>query len=278
MKTIIVPVDYSINAKNAALYALHLAKRMEAKLVLLHVFNLPVLLTNSLARTFPLEELKQQHQTKLSLLAIELREKNDVPIELVALPGHITEELPAFVKEKSASLVVMGMQKKSMAERLLSGSITASVLQLASFPVLIVPFGSTFHPIKHLLFACDYPSLSGHNKLGLLKDIAWAFGAEVQVLNIEEPELVSVKVQERSKGGQHLDRLLKGTKHYYTFVQEENIIEGIESGLKNGESDLLVMVPRKHGFWETLLGQSNTYKMAYHTHIPLLALPNPEAV
>ena len=39
MKTILVPTDFSKNAENALLYAINLAKRMSAKIILLHSFH-----------------------------------------------------------------------------------------------------------------------------------------------------------------------------------------------------------------------------------------------
>ena len=43
MKTILVPVDFSPSSLNASNYALDLANSVNAELVLLHVFEFPVL-------------------------------------------------------------------------------------------------------------------------------------------------------------------------------------------------------------------------------------------
>ncbi len=46
MKKILVPTDYSINARNAAEYAIHLAKATGASIEFLHVFSQPELTNN----------------------------------------------------------------------------------------------------------------------------------------------------------------------------------------------------------------------------------------
>jgi nucleotide-binding universal stress UspA family protein len=69
---------------------------------------------------------------------------------------------------------------------------------------------------------------------------------------------------------------LQGISHDYIFIEEENALKGIEAGIDEFQADLLVMVPQKHGFWDTVMNRSTTRKIALHTHIPLLALPNPK--
>jgi hypothetical protein len=38
------------------------------------------------------------------------------------------------------------------------------------------------------------------------------------------------------------------------------------------QADLILTVPRKHGLFEGLFRRSRTAKLAFHTHIPMLAI------
>jgi nucleotide-binding universal stress UspA family protein len=42
MTTILVPTDFSPSAKSALLYAIAIAKRVKAKVIILHVYHAPV--------------------------------------------------------------------------------------------------------------------------------------------------------------------------------------------------------------------------------------------
>jgi nucleotide-binding universal stress UspA family protein len=170
----------------------------------------------------------------------------------------------------------MGMQGMSFAEHLLVGSVTASVLQQADFPVLVVPMGARFHPLRNIIFACEYHYLSGHNMLVPLRELALTFGAEVQVLHIESPVEDEVLIQSRVDTGHHLEKVLKAVKHRYNFVKGGDISKGIEQELQKNKAEMLVMVPRKQDLWDRIFSKSTTRKIAFLTNIPLLSLPNPK--
>ena len=55
---------------------------------------------------------------------------------------------------------------------------------------------------------------------------------------------------------------------------EELVVDGIEREIRETKADLLVMVPHKLNFWESLFHQSTTRSMALRAHIPILVLPN----
>jgi hypothetical protein len=69
-----------------------------------------------------------------------------------------------------------------------------------------------------------------------------------------------------------LEGNFKGVKHSYNFLKDDEVLKGIEKGIEDHKSDLLVMAPHKEGFWDKFLNRSNTRKMALRTHIPLLSL------
>jgi nucleotide-binding universal stress UspA family protein len=42
--------------------------------------------------------------------------------------------------------------------------------------------------------------------------------------------------------------------------------------VNNHPIDMLIMLPKKHSFFASLFHKSQSKEMAYHSHIPLLAL------
>jgi nucleotide-binding universal stress UspA family protein len=63
-------------------------------------------------------------------------------------------------------------------------------------------------------------------------------------------------------------------KYEYVLVEKEDVVDGIIEAIEKLQADLLVMVPHKHDIWDRLMSKSNTAKMAFQTHTPLLALPH----
>jgi nucleotide-binding universal stress UspA family protein len=273
MKTIIVPTDYSVAALHATEYAAQLANTLQAELILLHVFQRPTLISTTL-EVNSINQLALEHKEKLSALSEKITRKYGVKVDKIAATGHLPEILDEVVKQKKASLVVIGMHALSTAERLLVGSTTTTVMEYANYPLLVVPQEADFKPLKHLLFACEYQYLTSQTMLPVLKELALPFAAEIEVLHIEEPEPVTGKIGERVQTGQYLDRMLKGVTHSYAFVEQEDIAEGILQRIKSYQADLLALVPREHRIWDILFNQSTTRKLIWQMHIPLLVLPN----
>jgi nucleotide-binding universal stress UspA family protein len=273
MKTLIVPTDYSPNAYHAAVYAAGLAEQIGGKLVLLHSFHLLPVVTGTAAALRSTEQEAVSHWDKLSTIALQLASEFHIQVEYMVKAGLLGDVLPEVVKQLEADLVVMGMRGISTSERLLLGSITVSVLQQATFPVLVVPGEASFHTLETILFARDYRSLSVQHELSWLTTLATAFNAQVEVLHVSSSGSVLVEIEEWNENGLCVEQALRGIPHKYNFIEDDNIIEGIVKGIQKVKPDILVMVSRKRGLFARLINPSHTRKMAFHTHIPLLVLP-----
>jgi nucleotide-binding universal stress UspA family protein len=190
--------------------------------------------------------------------------------------GFLADLLPQRVQQHGADLVVMGMRGMSTTERLLLGSVTASVLLDTQFPLLVVPATAHFRAPSRILFASDYASLTGGNMIPLLRQIAQHFHAQVEVLHIEKPEPALSSVHDRVAFGPYLEHVFRDIKHQYIFVPAESVEKGLTERATPDRADLLVMVPQRRGFLSRLLTPSRTRRLAFSTQIPLLVLPNPD--
>jgi hypothetical protein len=47
-------------------------------------------------------------------------------------------------------------------------------------------------------------------------------------------------VEKRPTAGPHLESVLQGIKHQYTFLEETDVVRGIEQSIREEEADLLV--------------------------------------
>jgi nucleotide-binding universal stress UspA family protein len=277
MKTIIVATDYSEPARNATQYAAALAQRTGATtLVLYHSFFLPVPVSDVPTGLPTEEELYDENLLKLESVKLNLAETYGIRVECFASPLPVVDGLPPLVKRLHAELVVVGMGTLSEFDRRVFGSTATRLIGEVAFPVLVVPEAAVFEPLTRILFACDHAALTPGSKLPLLRELASVLGAKVDVLHVETTQPATASAAgSRSHRGPELERVLSGVQHQYTFLQEDDVVTGIARGLREDGANLLVMVPRRHGFWDIVFNRSTTRKMAYQAPVPLLVLPNP---
>lgn len=275
MKTIIVPTDFSETAYNAARYALGLAQQVGAnRIVLYHAYELIVPIPD-VPTSVPVidpEELKAASLEGLEKMKGELSKASPegVAIEYRAenhlLPANIDE----LCREEQADLIVMGITGGSQLEEILIGSNTIDVVKHTSCPVIIVPGKVTFKPIRKVVFACDFKKIAETTPAEPIKKLLDAFNAELHVLNIEKSSrdfTPDTPIQSLL-----LDRLLHGYHPKYHFIDNDNVVEGITGFADKEQADLILTIPRKHGLFESIFKRSRTARLAYHTHIPLLAI------
>ncbi|HEY6901897.1 MAG TPA: universal stress protein [Puia sp.] len=270
--TIIAATDYSEIAENAVEYAAAVAKFVKAKLVLLNDLTLTVSTSNSQLPAHRIDELVGENATRLSEKASSLSKRYGIEVSTKATFSFVVGELKTLLSEHPYDLIVMGMADKSL-EQDLWGNTTTSVIKKLNSPVLAVPAGARFEGIKKILFACDLLHGVSADLLDRVRTIALDNHAEVEVLLINET------VEELKKKGANRDALkdieggLNGIEYYYKNIKSDSVIEALKNEVERSGADLLVMAPQKHGFWDAVVHQSKTRKMAAGLDIPLLSIP-----
>lgn len=143
IRTILVPTDLSEDADLATAAALRLlACEPDARLVLLHVYNLPIEYTAygpiplSLSLSY-LEEAGAKARARLEEKAEALR-RTGLTVETLVREGYPPEVIAAEAERCGADLIAMGTRGRSGLGHLLLGSVAERVVQTAGRPVLTV--------------------------------------------------------------------------------------------------------------------------------------------
>ena len=275
MKTIIVPTDFSATAYNAARYALELAGQIgTTRILLYHAYELIVPVPD-LPTSIPMVDPKE-----LKTASVEGLETMKQDLEAYVPAGAILDiraennllaaNIDDIAMEEMADLIIMGITGGGKIEEILMGSNTIDVVKHTSFPVMIVPGEVTFKPVKKILFACDFKKVGTSTPIAPLKKLLDIFHAELHVLNIDrDGKGLGADIPLESL---LLDTLLEGYHPIYHFIDHDSIVEGIMDFADKIEADLILTIPRKHGLFEGLFRRSRTAKLAFHTHIPMLAI------
>ena len=139
-KPIVCAVDYSECAHRALGWALEQAKRVEAELHLVHVYQMPAYAMPDGAHLGGPDLLRALAEGAEEIMR-QLIEKNAAAG--VVLVPHVMEGAPHtqivhVADEIGAQLIVMGTHGRSGLTRLLIGSVAARVLRISTVPVVAV--------------------------------------------------------------------------------------------------------------------------------------------
>ena len=270
MKNILAPTDFSATANSAVEYACSLATAANATVTLFNCFHIPVIASDGPVITIPFEELEKASTASLVSRKNELEKKfAGLQIKIECKAGFAGEEIVEYTQTHKFDLVVMGITGSGDFDRLL-GSTATVVSKRSETPVIIVPPKYGIKKPENIVVAFDFRAIKNTKSVNIVIDLAKTFKSKITALNIRQgTEEASI---ERSLSASQAGDLISDVPHRMVNYTDSDTIEGLEHYLKSHDVDLLVMLKRKHSFFDQLLHGSHTRKMAFHTHIPLLVL------
>jgi universal stress protein A len=140
-KRVLVPVDFSADSVEATRVAADLARRFDASLTLIHVYDpLVYALPDSFVMVpqAQMEKLLEAFRTRLAESKRQALDAGAPKVEAKLLQGFVAEEIVEYAKVGAFDLVVMGTRGRSGMSHLLMGSIAERVVRLSPCPVLTV--------------------------------------------------------------------------------------------------------------------------------------------
>jgi len=149
--TLLVAVDFTLFSEEALLFASHLAEKLEAQLLVLHVIHDPAEAPGFYAQKGKKKKFLQSMEEAAAEMMEEFLAKmrNNHPDQLPikeALPllvvGTPVTRILEIAEKKQASMIIIGSHGRTGLSHLLIGSKAERVVQLSPIPVTVVK-GST---------------------------------------------------------------------------------------------------------------------------------------
>ncbi|WP_205503365.1 universal stress protein [Rufibacter psychrotolerans] len=270
MKTILVPTDFSSIATNALAYAVALASVTRAKILLVHVVDLPAIAT-AYEVSLPAISLQvlADAEKELETLAATVRTNATLEVEGICTTGKLVAQVNHLVQVHGVDFVVMGSHGQSGLLDRIFGTNALAYMNHAHCPVLLVPPTATFKGINHIAFAYD---LDSESTFVLERLFQWAapFQAQVAIFNcLSEHQLNLVPDQ---------PLLQYITQHFaqenFCLVQrkEDHVVQGILDFAQENQMDVVAISTHERIFLEQLLHTSVTKELLFKTNLPLLAI------
>ena len=276
MKTILIPTDFSETAATAIRYAVALAIQVKAqKLVLFNTYAAPPPLTTtsdisfSYVETDSLRKLNEEELQKSKELAISLCPA-DIQVETLSEYGFMEQQVNDVVQKVHADMIVMGMEDMGALEEVLAGNTAMHVMHHTQAPVLMVPPGAQWKEVKNIAWACDYKNLDKTTPVWNISPILQATGARLHVVH-NDPEHKQ-PAETLAAGQQKIQEWFAGTEVTFALLEEKDLKEAIHQYVAAHEIDMLIAVPKKHGWLEGLFSPSHTKQIAFGAHVPVLCV------
>jgi len=277
MRSIIVLTDFSEASFRAAEYACSLADRLEiSRIILYHAYE--VVITPTEMPVAPVktdQELYLESMEEMGLMRDRLRSRcpETVVIEMFAEDGFSPETVNQRCQEQKIDMIVMGISGKSGLDRLMTGSITARMMEKCLFPLLMVPEEVLIgREIRSVVFATDLKDIASI-PADRLCSLLEALGAEVHVVNAGPDKERKFLPEEKREAFDALHRMLDKYPSHFHFIDGDNVVDSILVFAGEQHASMVIAMPKKHSFFDGIFHRSVSKRLAYNSRIPLLSLP-----
>lgn len=275
MKKILFPTDFSPASLNAFIYALRFASKMHAEIITLHVYELPVGAYTDyydyLTENYKISDIGQFENFKDEVPKLrEIAERESlghVKISHMLEKGEVVETILGVQVTERIDYIIMGTKGASGLKEIFIGSVAEEVINRATASVLAIPDKCTYRPTKNILFLTDYEN-SQLDTLKKVAHIAQLFKAHVDVLQVKSHhEAQDEEILAKWKADFISDDVR------FNILASKSVEETVLDFMELEHTDLVAMAVRHKGFLERLFLYSLSRNLAYHSEVPVLAIP-----
>lgn len=185
MKTILVPTDFTKTAENALYYAIELAKKDNAKIILLHASHIYapeyIIPMDILKNEYEKENIKNELQAKKEL--IKIAHTGNIECEYIDTDQEVINGIVKTIDEKKIDMVIMGTKGSHNVLNELFGTNTSKLIQRSNVPVIAVPENYTSREIKKITYATAFYS-TDIKAIKRIVEIARLYRAQVNILHV----------------------------------------------------------------------------------------------
>ncbi len=286
IRRVLVAVDFSPFSKNACLYALNLASRLQADLKILHVYYAPIVdlvpITDAYSiqvdMDINLRELESQARKNLLEFVNDIRMEagkkgmEGVKIGYSLREGIVEDEIARMAKDYKPGIIVLGTKGKGEKQGDIIGSVVYRVLDKARVPVLAIPEQSRYdasREVKNIVYATEFDD-KDFIAIRRLMSILSAFEIKVHCIHLSKDPKKTWDEVRMENLKDYFRKVSKGVEVTCHLLEAEDTIRELEAFAENHGIDLFAMVNRKRGLLARLFNPGITRKLIYQSSIPLL--------
>jgi nucleotide-binding universal stress UspA family protein len=278
MKTILYTTDYSDQSIPAFRYAQGISAKMNAKLIVIHVFDYPSMLDDmDLKHEDPFPNMGAYatniHKTLLEEFCTKHLDPSlkNLTLEVEAIENNsIVDGIISMADEIKASLIIIGMKGGSRLKEILMGNTAKQLLKAAACPVLAIPKQADYKEIETIAYLTDFEE----EDLGVINkliEIAQPFGAHIRVIHITKTKSNSRHDFQYNK--KKIEDQVDYPNLEVELIEAKTIFEGLTNYIKQAKPDLIAVLERESKSLSSQLFHRDIVKrMKSYVKTPLLSL------
>ena len=276
MKKIVVPTDFSAYANKALAYAVELARKLKARVALVHACDL--LDEEFSGHKALIQDYNRERITELKGKLSDIKESTQkvegFTVDTQLYEGPIVTSILQAAGDYGADAIVMGTMGQSGLRRRLLGSKTVGVINKSTIPVITVPHDYALRELRNIFIAVE--DVKDPEILQPVYDLAEGFGALVNAVVFTEQDAEALEVMTHTRSAQMIEQKLKrafpNCRSDAMQISGDNLVDALVRLTAEKDIDLLAMITHRRGPLEGLFNSSLTQKLSYRSPVPVLAL------
>jgi len=269
MKKILVPTDFSENAKTAFQYAMDLAKQLDAQVTVANIYHPSATVINE----YPISingALLKLNQERLENFVVDGFEQNmeglviSNMVEQRVEIGFAEVKLVELSKSGEFEMIIMGATGAIGLLEKVFGKVSLSVAERAGCPVLLIPSGVSFSPTKKIMYATNFDSIN-MNILAKIEKLSKALKAKVHLVHVSEQNKADMRKEIFRNDLTSVDFVMD-------TISSDSVAQGLEKYAMENKMDWMVIVKPPRNFWQRLTHKSLTNPIVMNPQIPLMVM------
>jgi len=280
MKNILLPTDFSDNAWNATKYAIELFKDEECVFHLLNTYTPAIASSRFMATSLSGGELedgvRSNSERGLKNVLNKINKTNKYPghsFKAISSFSLLVDEIKEIVEKKAIDLIVTGTKGASGLDEVFMGSNTVRIIKsVKNSPVLAIPQFFEYVKPSEIAFATDFNRFYSQSELQPMIDLAHTFKATIRIVHVQYEIKALTEIQQFNLN--MLRKYLSECEYYLHTVSELNSVsKTLEVFAEELDIHLLAMLNFQHSYMEKMTREPVVKRLAFHTQIPLLVIP-----
>jgi nucleotide-binding universal stress UspA family protein len=277
MKTILVPTDFSPSSERALDFAVNIAKKTNAKIILANAYYIPTFDLEAPPQMLQRMYDQEDQEIKSKLQEICLKTSKNTSLEGIPLACEFIAELKLPVPEiyetatkNNVDLIIMGTEGK---DNILGffGSVTLDVIDRVHSPVMVVKENLKYKDFKKIVYAVEDLE-KDITSITQLIPIAKLFNAEIDIIHIEKTKSKQVDALNAENSIVAIRKSNDYAKVKLRQVYAEEISKGLKDVLEQEPFDLIVLMKKERQWLENIFHKSVIKDFISEGKIPLLVI------
>lgn len=258
--TILVGIDFTKSSENALKYAIMLAERSKSSLLLFHVFDTPIVHTNSGAYFVEYASLKHNNLARLEQYKNEIQTQYPkLKMDVRTTFSSFKQEVKDLTKHGKVNYVVLGLETKSKLSKFIYGTTGVDIAGKVDCPVIIVPERYKEHRLENVVLAID--NKNKQHAVVLKKHQNFVKQHKCKNVNLHvrtEDELIIEKIKNKDLPVE--------------TIEAKDFKTGLVKYTKANNIDLVTLISHSHSFLYNMFSETNTKLIAFQSKIPVMSI------